>query len=90
MEIVTFDFYNYKPRLRISFSMKLHTVPVVGDFIHVPPEYIREISKKLINKESIEFMGISCVVVKRGKYMTSHFKEDWRIELSLVEPLRLK
>lgn len=87
MEKVHFDFYNYKPRMRVSFQMTLHTVPVVGDFIHVAPEFITEVSTKLIGKEMVKEFGKTFVVVKRTKYMTSFFKEDWRIELSPVESL---
>ena len=87
METVHFNFYNYKPRMRVSFKMKLHTVPVVGDFIHVDPKFITEVSTKLIGKENIKRFGKTFVVVKRTKHMISFYKEDWRIELSPSEPL---
>ena len=87
MEKVHFDFYSYKPRMRVSFYMTLHTVPVVGDFIHVDPQYITEVSAKLPDKDLIKQFGKTFVVVKRTKYMTSFFNEDWRIELSPVDPL---
>ena len=87
METIPFDFYNYKPRMRVSFSMELHTVPVVGDFIHVDPKFIKEVSTKLIGRETIKQFGKTFVVVKRTKYMTSFLKEDWRLELSTVDPL---
>ena len=87
METVHFDFYSYKPRMRVGFVMELHTVPVVGDFVHVSPEYITEVSTKLKGRESIKFGGKLFVVVKRTKYMMSAYKEDWRLELGPVEPL---
>ena len=90
MEKVFFSFYSYSPRMRVEFSMNLHTVPVVGDFIRVRPELITEISKKLIDREQIKEFGKTFVVTSRIKYMTSHYKEDWRIRLSPVEPLKDK
>lgn len=87
MEKVHFGFYSYKPRMRVSFYLTLHTVPVVGDFIHVDPKYISEISTKLIGIKLIKQFGESFVVVKRTKHMTSAYREDWRIELSPTEPL---
>jgi hypothetical protein len=88
MEAVNFDFYSYKPRMSVNFTLKLHTVPVVGDFIHVDPKYIKQVSKKLVNRDSVTDLGMDFVVTKRTKYMTSIYKEDWRIELSPVEPLQ--
>lgn len=86
MEKVKFDFYSYKPRIRVSFALNLHTVPVVGDYIYIHPKYITEISKKMKHKDMIRDHGYEFIVTKRTKYMTSRLGEDWRIELTPVEP----
>jgi len=73
--------------MRVSFQMTLHTVPIVGDFIHVDPLFITEVSTKLKNKKSYARFGKTFVVTERIKWMTSSAKEDWRISLSPVEIL---
>lgn len=88
MEEVTFSFYNYKPRMRVYFRLTLHTVPLAGDVIQVPPRFIKEMSKKLIDRKSIEMFGLSFVVSKRVKFLTSCAGEDWRLELTPENPLK--
>ena len=74
--------------MRVEFFLYLKTIPIVGDFIHVDPKYITEISTKLIDRDSVKKYGLTFCVVKRTKYMTSHLNEDWRIELSPFVPLK--
>lgn len=87
METVRFDFYSYRPRMRVKFQIELHTVPVAGDFIQVCPKHITELSAKLKGVKLIKEFGIEMVVTKRTKYLSSYLKEDWRISLSPTEPL---
>lgn len=90
METVDFKFYSYDPRMWVSFRMRLHTMPVVGDVIHVDARYIKNVSLMLIDRDYVKRYGKTFIVLKRVKHMTSQCGEDWRIELGPVEPLRNK
>ena len=85
MEIVDFNYYSYKPRIRVSFRLRLHTVPVIGDFIHVPPNAISEVSKKMKERDLIIQFGADFKVTKRTKYCTTARGEDWRIDIIPVD-----
>ena len=92
MQRVRFTYYNFKPRLRVDFTMKLHSIPMVGDFIDVRPQGIKEVSTKLISRETIKRFGKVFVVVKRTYNTKPHpinprYKVEWNIELDILEPL---
>lgn len=84
MEVVIFSYYSYKPRIRVVLRLRLHTVPVVGDFIHVPPTAIIELSKKMKDRDVIVEFGSDFVVTKRTKYCESLLGEDWRVDIAPV------
>lgn len=85
MEIVDFNYYSFKPRIRVAFRSRLHTVPVVGDFIHVPPDAISEVSKKMKGRDLIIEFGADFKVSQRTKYCTTYLGEDWRIDIIPVD-----
>lgn len=86
MEIVSFSYYSYQPRLRVYLRLWLHTVPVMGDYIHIPGTAISEISKKMVLRDIIMDFGAEFIVVKRTKYLTTAVGEDWRISIAPVVP----
>jgi len=92
METVLFDYYSNNPRLRVSFKMRLQTIPIIGDYIFVESKFITEVSTKITDSEKwlIKNLGKEFIVVKRTKHTISPLNEDWRIELKLTKPLRLK
>jgi hypothetical protein len=81
MEIVDFDFYSYKPRIRVRMRLLLETVPVIGDYIHVPGKYLSEVSKKMKERDLLLQFGATFKVCKRLKYVDSPIDEDWRIDI---------
>lgn len=88
MEIVSFSLYSYRPRISIRFRLKLHTVPVVGDYIKVRAEHVAALAKDAVDRDSIKEFGVMTRVVSRTKYLTTRVGEDWRIDLELEEPLK--
>ena len=90
MEKIILSFYSHAPRLVVELTMNVHTVPVVGDEIHIPSNGIILISEKIIDWEIIEVHGMDFRVEKRTKYIGSKLKEDWRIYLIPLKPIKTK
>jgi hypothetical protein len=84
-ELVSFHYYSYKPRIRVSYRHFFKNAPNVGDFVQLPPEAFKEIGKTLKQRENIKIFGAAFKVVKKTFYLTTKAGEDCRIELEPVE-----
>lgn len=81
MEEITLHYYNYKPRMRVYRNVRMQ-LPVIGDKIHVPKEWITEMSKE---RKTMVF-GLDFIVKERYAYFHNNGKScEWRITLELCE-----
>ena len=82
MENITLHYYSYKPRLRIYRNVQMQ-MPMVGDRIHIPKEWITEMSKE---RKSALCFGLDFIVKERYAYFHNNNKScEWRLELELCE-----
>ena len=82
MENISLHYYNYKPRLRVWRNVNM-ALPMVGDRIHIPKEWITEMSKE--RKADLIF-GLDFIVKERFAYFHNNDKGcEWRITLELCE-----
>ena len=89
MELVIFSYYSCQPRIEVELWINLSSVPIVGDFIHVPGKAIKQISKKIKNRDSIMEYGLEFKVTKRLIYCNSPYKESFRIEIVPAKELEV-
>ena len=76
MATVTLYHYNYRPRLRLHYTLEME-VPIIGDKIHIPKQWFAELGKE--GKD--ELFGIHFIVKEREMYFHEDESGDWRITL---------
>ena len=91
MERVWLHYKSHIPRIELSLVAEMHTIPVVGDRIYMPPRSILRMSMKNRIRDSQAEFGIWCVVTGRERWFVRSgvAEEHWRIDLT-IEQAELK
>ena len=79
MEDLILYYYSYKPRMRVYRTVRMQ-LPIIGDKIHVPKEWITEMNK---DRKTMIF-GLDFIVKERYAYFANNAdKCKWTITLEL-------
>ena len=87
MEKVTIEFYNFNPRIRVHHVINMESVPLVGDYIVLHKNAVKESSKTHRIGWALKY-GFKKVIVKtRTKVFKYYEKESIQEWVLRVEPV---
>jgi len=84
MEEVLIEYNCYKPRVNAYMCVKLQTIPIVGDIIHMPGRCFLEVSKRMKNRDTLLKYGHDFIVKERMKYFDLEGGDFWIINITPV------